>query len=184
MIAKNIAVNEKGNLTFAGYDTVELKEKYGTPLYLLDEERIRENCRIYKTALAESLGESALPLYAGKALCILAIYKIMAEEKMGIDVVSPGEIYTAKTADFPMERAYFHGNNKTDADIAFWSEVFETHRKVVGSSTKPKSVAQITKWLKNPHSDSAEYKMWGNGVALPCVFFVLAGIVWAAEKDT
>ena len=119
MIAKNIAVNEKGNLTFAGYDTVELKKKYGTPLYLLDEERIKENCRIYKSALAESLGESALPLYAGKALCILAIYKIMAEEKMGIDVVSPGEIYTAKTANFPMERAYFHGNNKTDADIAF-----------------------------------------------------------------
>jgi len=71
-----------------------------------------------------------------------------------------------------------------EEDIAFWSEVFETHRKVVGGSTKPKTRKQIIKWLKSPHSDSAEYKMWGNGVALPCVFFVLAGIAWKAEKDT
>ena len=66
-------------------------------------------------------------------------------------------------------------------DIAFWTEVWETHRKVVGGSSKPKSRNQIVKWLKAPHSDSAEYKMWGNGVALPCVFFVLAGIVWCTQ---
>ena len=58
----------------------------------------------------------------------------------------------------------------TEEDIAFWTEVWETHRRVVGSSSKPKSRSQIIKWLKDPHSDSAEYKMWGNGVALPCVF--------------
>lgn len=72
----------------------------------------------------------------------------------------------------------------TEADIAFWTEVWETHRRVVGSSAKPKSRNQIVKWLKNPHSDSAEYKMWGNGVALPNVFFVLAGIVWATQFCT
>jgi len=69
----------------------------------------------------------------------------------------------------------------TEADIAFWSEVWETHRRVVGSSTKAKSRNQIIKWLQHPHSDAAEYKMWGNGVALPNVFFVLAGIVWSTQ---
>jgi len=69
----------------------------------------------------------------------------------------------------------------TEDDIAFWSEVWETHRRIVGSSSKAKTRNQIIKWLKNPHSDSAEYKMWGNGVALPCVFFVLVGIVYYSQ---
>ena len=69
----------------------------------------------------------------------------------------------------------------TEADITFWTEVWETHRRVVGGSTKPKTRNQIIKWLKDPHSDAAEYKMWGNGVALPNVFFVLAGIVWSTQ---
>ena len=69
----------------------------------------------------------------------------------------------------------------TEEDIAFWTEVWETHRWVVGGSTRPKSRNQIVKWLRHPHSDAAEYKMWGNGVALPNVFFVLAGIVWSTQ---
>lgn len=69
----------------------------------------------------------------------------------------------------------------SEADIAFWSDVWETHRRITGTAIKPKSRNQIIKWLQGPHSDSAEYKMWGNGVALPCVFFVLAGIVWATQ---
>jgi DNA (cytosine-5)-methyltransferase 1 len=68
----------------------------------------------------------------------------------------------------------------TEVEIAWWSEVFETRRLIYGISSKPKSRSQIIKWLQNPHSDSAEYKMWGNGVALPCVRFVMAGIAWAA----
>ena len=71
----------------------------------------------------------------------------------------------------------------TQADIDYWKEVFETHRKVMGTSSKPKSESQIIKWLKAPHSDSAEYKMWGNGVALPNVLFVLSGIVWASGQE-
>ena len=66
-------------------------------------------------------------------------------------------------------------------ELLFWREVFETHRKVAGTSTKPKTDKQIIKWLKDPHSDSAEYKMWGNGVALPNVYFVLSGIVYYAQ---
>ena len=69
----------------------------------------------------------------------------------------------------------------TEEEIEFWTEVFEIHRSVMGTSSKPKSRNQIVKWLKNPHSDSAEYKMWGNGVALPNVYFVLSGIVYYAQ---
>ena len=69
----------------------------------------------------------------------------------------------------------------TDEELTFWKDVFETHRKIVGSAVKPKSEKQILTWLKNPHSDSAEYKLWGNGVALPCVYFVLSVIVWVSS---
>ena len=70
----------------------------------------------------------------------------------------------------------------TMEDVRFWYDVFETHRRITGSSTNPKSLKQIAKWLRDPHSDAAEYKMWGNGVALPCVVFVLSGIVWSARS--
>ena len=69
----------------------------------------------------------------------------------------------------------------TDEELRFWKDVFETHRKIVGGAVKPKSEKQILTWLKNPRSDSAEYKLWGNGVALPCVFFVLSGIAWVSS---
>ena len=69
----------------------------------------------------------------------------------------------------------------TEEEMAFWREVFETHRKIMGTSSKPKSDSQIRKWLKDPHSDSAEYRMWGNGCALPNVYFVLCGIVYYAQ---
>ena len=68
-------------------------------------------------------------------------------------------------------------------DIRYWYDVFETHRRIMGTSTKPKTLKQIKKWLTDPHSDAAEYKMWGNGVALPCVFFVLSGIVWCTQNE-
>ena len=72
--------------------------------------------------------------------------------------------------------------NPTKDEIEFWTIVWETHRKIIDKSNKPKTKKQIIKWLKNPHSDSAEYKMWGNGVALPCVCFVLTGIVLYATN--
>ena len=119
MICDNISVNEKGHLTFAGYDTVELAEKYGTPLYLMDEDKIREHERAYKTAMAEHFPQGSMPEFASKAFSCKQIYRIMAEEGIDIDVVSPGEIYTAASAGFPMENSFFHGNNKTDSDIRF-----------------------------------------------------------------
>lgn len=70
----------------------------------------------------------------------------------------------------------------TDAEVYDWYKIFETHRKVMGTSSKPKTDKQIRTFLMNPHSDSAEYKMWGNGVALPCVYFVLSGIVYYSQN--
>ncbi len=118
MLHTNLSVNGSGHLTFCGMDTVLLSKKYGTPLMLLDENRIRERMRTYKQGLIREMGEGSFPCFASKALCFCGIYRIAAEEGIGIDVVSPGEIYTAKAAGFPLERAMFHGNNKTDADIA------------------------------------------------------------------
>lgn len=119
MLCENINVNENGHLTFGSVDTVDLAKEYGTPLYLMDEDRVRHNCRVYLNAMAEHFPEGALPLYASKAACFKRMYAIMAEEGMGIDLVSSGEVYTAVKAGFPMERAFFHGNNKTDFDISF-----------------------------------------------------------------
>ncbi len=119
MLHDNLSVNERGELTFAGVSAVDMAKKYGTPLYLLDEERIRSRCRLYKSAMERYFGEGSYPLMASKALCFKGIYTIAAEEKIGIDLVSPGELYTALKAGFPLEKAYFHGNNKTDADILF-----------------------------------------------------------------
>ena len=119
MICENLSVNAEGNLTIGGVDTVALAQRYGTPLYVMDEDRIRACCRTYMTAMKEAFGADALPLYAGKAAAFRHIYRVMREEGMGIDVVSSGEIYSAVSVDFPMERAYFHGNNKTDEDIAY-----------------------------------------------------------------
>ena len=71
--------------------------------------------------------------------------------------------------------------NPTDEELAFWREAFETHRRVVTGAAKPKTDKQIIKWLSDPHTDSAEYKMWGNGIALPCAVFVLSGIVYYSQ---
>lgn len=73
--------------------------------------------------------------------------------------------------------------NPSEEEIDRWEAVFETFRQLTDASKKPKTRKQIAKWLKDPYADAAEYKMWGNGVALPCVFFVLSGIAWAAEKE-
>ena len=119
MLYKNLAINDAGHLTFAGYDTTALAAQYGTPLMLLDEAVIRSRCREYKSAMSAYLPAGSMPLYASKALSFKRMYEIMREEGMGIDVVSAGELYTAVRAGFPMENAYFHGNSKTDFDIRF-----------------------------------------------------------------
>ncbi len=115
----NIAVNDAGHLTFAGQDTTALARQYQTPLYLMDEDRLRANCRLYREALCESCGGNARALFASKACSFGEMYRIVADEGLGIDVVSCGEIATAVRAGYPLADAYFHGNNKTDEDIRY-----------------------------------------------------------------
>ena len=119
MLYDNLSVNEAGHLLFAGYDTTELAAQYGTALMLLDEGAIRNRCRTYLNAMAAHLPAGSMPLYASKALSFKRMYEIMKEEGMGIDVVSSGELNTAVRAGFPLEKAFFHGNGKTDFDISF-----------------------------------------------------------------
>lgn len=118
-ICNNIGTNEKGNLTFAGFDTTELAKKYGTPLYLMDEDKIREKMRAYKSAMKNHFGEGAMPIYASKAASFKQMYRIAKSEGIGVDVVSGGEIYTALAAEYDISGAFFHGNNKTPEEIAF-----------------------------------------------------------------
>lgn len=119
MLHDNLGISMEGHLTFAGLDTVALAKKYGTPLFLLDEDRVRTRCRLYTECMTKYFGEGAKPLLASKALSFKGIYRIAAEEGMYTDIVSPGELYTALAAGFPASHAFFHGNNKTDADIKY-----------------------------------------------------------------
>ena len=117
-VSEALGLNEKGHLTIGGKDTVELAEKYGTPLYVMDENEIRRACRRYLHSMEENYGGHGMVAYASKAFCCKEMCRIAGEEGLGLDVVSGGEIYTALSAGFPAERLIFHGNNKTHAELA------------------------------------------------------------------
>ena len=137
---------------------------------------------------------------SSKASFFTSVEKELANTLVATDYKDPPIVNDEDDADYivrrltPTECARLQGfpdwwcddlatQEPTQEDIDYWKEVFETHRKVMGTASKPKTESQIIKWLKDPHSDSAEYKMWGNGVALPNVFFVLSGIVWASGQE-
>ena len=119
MICENLSVRRDGQLLFAGQDTAALAAKYGTPLYLMDEDRIRERCRTYRDAALAAFDGSACILYASKAASFKRMYRIVEEEGLCADVVSPGEIATAHRAGFPMDRVFYHSSHKSDEDIAY-----------------------------------------------------------------
>lgn len=110
-------VNEKGHLTIGGCDTVELAKEFGTPLYVMDENTIRNTCKSYVNSISKYYNGNGLPMYASKALSCKALAQLVNSENMGLDVVSGGEIYTAIQAGFPAEKIHFHGNNKTEAEL-------------------------------------------------------------------
>lgn len=112
-----LSINEKGNLTIGGCDTVELAKKYGTPLYVFDENQIRQNCRDYVKSIEDNYNGNGLVIYASKAFSCLEMCRICASENMGLDVVSGGELHTALKAGFPAEKIFFHGNNKTKQEL-------------------------------------------------------------------
>jgi diaminopimelate decarboxylase len=116
ILSGTMRINSKQHLEIGGCDTVALAGEFGTPLYVMDEEQIRENCRRYLQAMQKKYPRGKI-LYAGKAFLILAMAKLVAEEGLGLDVVSGGELYTALKAGFPVEHLYFHGNNKSRQEL-------------------------------------------------------------------
>lgn len=118
-ISENLAVNNLGHLTIGGVDVMDLKEKYGTPLYVMDEDMIRSHLRTYREALATHYNGNGLCQFASKAFCTKYMCNIVAEEGLGLDVVSGGELYTALSAKFPADKICFHGNNKTKDELTF-----------------------------------------------------------------
>ena len=118
-VSENLNVNEKGNLTIGGLDTVKLAEQYGTPLYVMDEEAIRDSVRRFKSSIDKYYGGQGMVFYASKAFSCLEMCRIMKEEGIGLDVVSIGELYTAVKAGFDCENIGFHGNNKTDEELRY-----------------------------------------------------------------
>ncbi|MBQ9744327.1 MAG: diaminopimelate decarboxylase [Clostridia bacterium] len=122
MLHENLSVNEMGHLCIAGKDTVDLAKKYGTPLMVMDENRVRRNMRIYKDAMKKHFGEKSYPLFASKSFSCKYIYRLAKDENIGIDLVSSGELYTALSTGFDVSKAFLHGNNKTDFDINYAME--------------------------------------------------------------
>ncbi len=114
---KNLTVNAAGHLAVGGVDTLDLAREYGTPLYVLDEDMVRERMGLYVSAMGRYLPAGSGPYYAGKALCCKALCRMAKEEGMGLDAVSAGELYTALAAGFPPADICLHGNAKTEADI-------------------------------------------------------------------
>ena len=167
MICDNLSVNAEGHLCLGGADVCSLAKKHGTPLYLMDENKIREKCRIYVDAMKEAFGEDTLPLYASKAASFKQMYRIIMGEGMGTDLVSSGELYTAQSVGFPLEKAYFHSNNKTDADIDYAidagvgyfvvdnvEELDSINEIAKGKSTRQKILLRLTPGI-DPHTYAA-----------------------------
>lgn len=113
------SVDASGHLSLGGCDALALAREFGTPLHVIDEDRFRANCRAYQAALADVYGANARPLYASKALCVVATCQLAVQEGLGIDVASGGEIHTALRAAVPPSDLYFHGNNKTPAELEY-----------------------------------------------------------------
>ncbi len=165
--ATNVTRDKNGELLFAGQSLKALAAEYGTPLYLYDEERIREKCQAYINAVKAAFGDGGQALYASKAASFKRLYEIVKEEGMGIDVVSRGEIYTASLANFPLEKAYFHSNNKTDEDIEYAiekgvgyfvvdnaEELFAIDKIAAARGIKKKVLLRITPGI-DPHTYAA-----------------------------
>lgn len=116
MLHGTMRINSKGHLEIGGCDTVTLANKFGTPLYVIDEELLRQNCRAFYNGFKKNYPGNEV-IYASKAFMTMAICKIIEEENLGLDVVSGGELYTALKAGFPAEKIYLHGNNKSKEEL-------------------------------------------------------------------
>ena len=114
-----LGICENGHLSIGGMDTVELAKEFGTPLYVMDEQTIRNSCSSYRSSIENYYGGKGRVLYASKALSCREMCRIADDEGLGLDVVSGGEIYTALSVGFPAKNMYFHGNNKTEDELNY-----------------------------------------------------------------
>ena len=114
-----LKINTKGHLEIGVADTVDLAKNFGTPLYVLDEQYMRDMCSVYRDTIQSDYDGNGVVLYASKALSCLAVYKIAKSENIGVDVVSGGELFTAIKAGFPADKIYMHGNNKLLQELQF-----------------------------------------------------------------
>ena len=137
-----LSVNEAGHLTIGSADTGELARTYGTPLYVFDEGTIRETLRQYKGSIDRYYGGKGLVAYASKAFACKEIYRIVESEGCGIDVVSRGELYTALSVGFPVEKIFYHGNNKTVEELTYAIE-HNVGRIVVDNLTELERISAI-----------------------------------------
>ena len=116
LISENLNVNERGNLEIGNVDTIDLVKEYNTPLYVMDEDVIRKNCRSFKASIEKFYGDG-LVCYASKTFCCKEMCRIINDEGLGLDISSGGELYTAMSVDFPAQKLVFHGNNKTEQEL-------------------------------------------------------------------
>lgn len=135
-------VNSAGHLTVGGADTVELAESFGTPLYVFDEGSIRGALKQYNESIKEYYNGSGLVAYASKAFACKEMYRIAKSEGCGVDVVSQGELYTALSVDFPVDRIFYHGNNKTVPELVYAIEK-GVGRIVVDNLTELERISEI-----------------------------------------
>lgn len=143
-VSDHLQINEKGHLSIGGCDTVQLAEQFGTPLYVMDENQIRSNCRRYQSSFEKHYQGRGMTVYASKAFNCKAICRIIEEEGLGLDVASGGELYTAIQAGFPAERIHFHGNNKTEQEIRLALE-YEIGHFIADNLTELQTIDRLAK---------------------------------------
>lgn len=144
MLMEGQGINALNHLTIGGCDSVELCEKYGTPLYVIDENVVREHCRLYKNSIDEFYNGNGLVFFASKALCNLEMIRTVNSEGLGADSVSAGELYTVLKAGMDSEKICIHGNNKTDDELEFAIKN-NVGRIVVDSFSEIEKVDRIAK---------------------------------------
>jgi diaminopimelate decarboxylase len=141
LFPSTVEVNERGHLVVGGCDTVELAAEFGTPLYLFDESGLRQKCAEFKEEFGQRYADTAV-IYAGKAFLNKAMALILKEEGVGLDVVSAGELGIARSVDFPADRVYFHGNNKSAEELRLALE-WHIGRIVVDNSHELTMLSEI-----------------------------------------
>ena len=170
ILPENSKINDKGHLVIGGNDVVELKEKYGTPLYIVDIAAIKNQCRSYKKNFSFS-GLDIEIIYAAKAFICTAMCQLMEKEGFGLDTSTGGELFVALNSGFPAGRIYFHGNNKSVEEVKYGLEnkvghfmvdnftELETLGKLCGGSSKrQKIMLRINPGIK---ADTHEYIQTG-----------------------